>query len=86
MSSKGNFFVRMSGPPYTFQSPPDPFVGPEALLEIIFPIEKDRPSVRWLQRLTKARAIPSLKIGGKRFYNTGAVRKALDAYVISELN
>jgi hypothetical protein len=63
-----------------------PLVGAQTLLDTLFPLKADRPSVRWLQRLTKARAIPSLKIGGKRFYKLEAVREALDAYEISALN
>jgi hypothetical protein len=73
----------MSGAPYNSQDLPDPFVGAQALLEIIFPIKKDRPSQRWLQRQTKARAVPSIKIGGKRFYEPAAVRKAIKSFEIS---
>lgn len=76
----------MSGSPYIsnfIKDSPDPIVGADTLLEIIFPIERDRPSVRWLQRLTKARAVPSVKIGGKRFYEPAAVRKAIQAFEIS---
>jgi hypothetical protein len=57
-------------------------LGGKALLAAIFPNTDDRPSVRWLQRLVKAKAIPSLKIGGKRFFAPDAVRQALDDFEI----
>ena len=85
MSSQGDFVVVMSGQPYIF-SPAiadDALVQGETLLAQMFPVENDRPSLRWLQRLTAARAIPSIKLKGKRFYRLKAVRQAIESYEIS---
>ena len=54
-------------------------VNGRTLLEILF--QKDsRPSPRWLMRMTKARAIPSIIIGRRRFYDPDKVRAALDRH------
>jgi hypothetical protein len=76
----------MSGQPYTFRNPladSDALVQGETLLAQIFPVENDRPSLRWLQRLTASRTIPSIKLKGKRFYRVHAVREAIKAFEIA---
>ena len=76
----------MSGQPYNFSNPladSDALVQGETLLAQIFPVENDRPSLRWLQRLTASRAIPSIKLKGKRFYRLKAVQQAIQAFEIS---
>lgn len=59
-------------------------VSGDTLLEQVFPVVRDRPSLRWLQRMTKSRAIPSLKVGKLRYYKVAAVRRALDEFEIIE--
>ena len=49
----------------------------EELLRALFTEEK-RPSVRWLQRMMKARAVPYIKIGRFVYFDLAAVRSALD--------
>lgn len=47
------------------------------LLETTFD-EASRPSLRWLRMQTKARAIPSVRIGRLIFYSPEQVRNALE--------
>ena len=47
------------------------------LLETTFD-EASRPSLRWLRQQTKARAIPSVRIGRLIFYSPEQVRAALE--------
>lgn len=51
-------------------------VGAEGLLAAIFD-ESARPSLRWLQKMNKARVIPSYKIGSLRLYSVPEVQHAL---------
>ncbi len=54
-------------------------VGAETLLETLFPVERDRPTLRWLAEMRKRRLIPFRKIGGRIiFYDVAEVRAALD--------
>ena len=59
------------------------YLGPDSLLSALFPNKADQPSLRWLQRLTASRAIPSIKIKGKRFYRLKAVQQAIESFEIS---
>jgi hypothetical protein len=56
---------------------PEALVGAETLLEQLFPVKRDRPSVKWLKRQQSARVIPFLKIGHFVRYNVADVRAAL---------
>jgi hypothetical protein len=54
-------------------------VGAETLLEILFPVERDRPTLRWLAEMRKRRLIPFRKIGSRIIrYDVVEVRAALD--------
>lgn len=54
-------------------------VGAETLLETLFPVERDRPTLRWLAEMRKRRLIPFRKIGGRIIrYDVAEVRAALD--------
>jgi hypothetical protein len=54
-------------------------VGAETLLETLFPVERDRPTLRWLAQMRKRRLIPFRKIGGRIIrYDVAEVRAALD--------
>jgi hypothetical protein len=55
--------------------------GPR-LLEVIFPNEVCRPSMRWLKTQEKKRAIPFMRIGRLIFYDPPRVRAALTARTI----
>jgi hypothetical protein len=55
--------------------------GPR-LLEVIFPNEVCRPSMRWLKTQEKKRAIPFMRIGRLIFYDPSRVRAALTARTI----
>ena len=80
MSKTNNFFAISGSTATTVNS--TSLVGGQALLVALFPNEEDRPSMRTLQRLVKARDIPSLKIRGKRFFSPEAVRRALDDFEV----
>ena len=54
-------------------------VGEQALLEILWPNEIDRPSVRWLRLQRAKRAIPFIKFGRFIWFNPEAVAAALAA-------
>lgn len=63
-------------------STPEPgtaLVGGETLLETLFPVDRDRPTPRWLAEMRKRRLIPFRKIGGRIIrYDVAEVRAALD--------
>jgi len=63
-------------------STPEPgsaLVGAETLLETLFPVERDRPTHRWLAEMRKRRLIPFRKIGGRIIrYDVAEVRAAID--------
>lgn len=63
-------------------STPEPgpaLVGAETLLETLFPVERDRPTLRWLAEMRKRRLIPFRKIGGRIIrYDVAEVRAAID--------
>ena len=50
----------------------------QQLLDQLFE-PNSRPSLRWLRSQTKAKTIPSIKIGHLRFFDITAVRAALAA-------
>ena len=51
----------------------------EELLAELFPHEATRPSMKWLESLTEAGVVPSLKIAGLRRYDLERVVRALNA-------
>jgi hypothetical protein len=53
-------------------------VSSKRLLEILFPDENSRPTVRWLEMNRKARKIPFIKISRLVFFNPIRVREALN--------
>ncbi|MGB0152996.1 MAG: hypothetical protein ACPGFB_03110 [Verrucomicrobiales bacterium] len=58
--------------------PDNALVGGETLLEIVFPDERDRPSLRWLAAMRQRRLIPYRKIGGRMIrYDVGEVKAAI---------
>ena len=54
-------------------------VGAVPLLEITFPREETRPSLRWLREMQAKRLIPFRKIGRMTYFCPVEVRRALDA-------
>ena len=50
--------------------------GPR-LLEILFPVETCRPSLRWLRDQQARRAIPYVKLGRLVFFNPDHVLKVI---------
>lgn len=73
----------MTPAPDMLQSPSDapthrPLVGAQTLLETLWPVERDRPSLRWLRKQTATRAIPFMKCGHLVFFDVDAVRRAFD--------
>lgn len=54
------------------------FVGPEKLLEELFPDESVRPSVYWLRDQRVKRLIPYQKLGQKIFYSPAQVHKSIE--------
>jgi hypothetical protein len=53
------------------------YVDGPRLLEILFPHEKCRPSLRWLRDQQKRRTIPFIKISHLVFFDAEQVRDAL---------
>lgn len=51
--------------------------GGERLLEIIFPDEDSRPTLRWLRKMQKLRRIPFVKIGRRVWFFPDQVRAAM---------
>lgn len=58
---------------------PQGLVGAKTLLEIIWPCETDRPSLRFLRELQAKRLIPYRKISRMVFFDPEEVRRSLDA-------
>jgi hypothetical protein len=57
-----------------------------SLLEVIFPNPSDRPSRRWLEKMTKARAVPCIRLSERmKLYDPAAVRAALDKFNVREV-
>jgi hypothetical protein len=52
-------------------------VGAESLLVILWPNEKDRPSLRWLRDQQKARKIPFAKVGRLVWFDPPAVKASI---------
>jgi hypothetical protein len=52
-------------------------VGAKALLESLWPDEKDRPSIRWLRYQQKSRTIPYVKMGHRVWFDPIQVRAAV---------
>lgn len=53
------------------------FVGHERLLELIWPDEKARPSVKWLHHQRANRQIPYIRVGRLIFYDPVRVKASL---------
>jgi hypothetical protein len=56
--------------------------GPR-LLEILFPDEQCRPSMRWLKTQEANRAVPFMRLGRLIFYDPPKVRATLAARTIA---
>lgn len=57
-----------------------------SLLEVLFPNPADRPTRRWLEKMTKARAIPCIRLSERmKLYDAAAVRAALEKFSIKEV-
>jgi len=61
------------------KSNPSGLVGALTLLELLFPDEATRPSLRWLRHQQAKRLIPYLKIGRLVFFDPVQVRLAFDS-------
>ena len=64
------------------QPPSSELVGPETLLEKLFPVEQDRPSRRWLTDRVREGVIPYIKVGHLTWYSVPQVDAALRARTI----
>jgi hypothetical protein len=53
-------------------------VGAMTLLALLWPAEQDRPSLRWLRKMTGARLLPYRKIGHRVFFDPAEVRRVVD--------
>jgi len=53
-------------------------VSANTLLAVIWPEEKDRPSIRWLREQQARRAIPFVKMGHLVFFDIDRVRAAIE--------
>jgi hypothetical protein len=64
----------------TTAAPPAPrgLFGALATLEIVFPDEAARPSVRTFRQWQRLRLIPFIKINRRTFFDPAEVRRALD--------
>ena len=60
------------------ESLPGGLVGAETLLELIWPDENTRPSLRWLREMQAKRLVPFRKIGRLVYFDPIEVRQALD--------
>jgi hypothetical protein len=54
-------------------------VSAQRALEIIWPDEASRPSLRWFHGMQAKRLIPFMKIAGRVFFDPPEVREALKA-------
>ena len=54
------------------------FVDGKALLELLFPEEATRPTLRWLRKMTATRSLPFIKIGNRIWFNVCDVRRHID--------
>lgn len=52
-------------------------VGKQALLELLFPNEADRPTTRWLDVQCKRRVIPFIRLGRLIWFDVAQVREAI---------
>ena len=55
------------------------FVDGPRLLELLFPDQACRPSLRWLRHQQKARRLPFVRIGRLVFFDTEQVRNHIRA-------
>ena len=53
-------------------------IGAETCLNIVFPDEATRPSLRYFRELQRKRLVPFKKIGRRTFFDPVEVRRALD--------
>ena len=75
----------MSGKAKKQDSIPSGLVGALPLLEITFPDEKTRPSLRWLREMQAKRLIPFRKIGRLVYFSPEEVRQALDQFKVETI-
>jgi hypothetical protein len=54
------------------------FVPGEVLLATLWPDEETRPTLRWLRKMTKLRALPFLKLGNRVWFDPARVRRHLE--------
>ena len=54
------------------------FVPGEVLLATLWPDEESRPTLRWLRKMTKLRALPFLKLGNRVWFDPARVRRHLE--------
>ena len=52
-------------------------VGAETMMEMVWPNEKDRPSLRTLANWQRLRIIPFVKLGGRVYFNVEDVSEAV---------
>jgi hypothetical protein len=57
-----------------------------SLLEVLFPNPADRPTRRWLEKMTKSRAVPCIRLSERmKLYDPAAVRAALEKFNVKEV-
>jgi hypothetical protein len=54
------------------------FVNGALLLELLFPEEETRPTMRWLRKMTATRSLPFIKIGNRSWFNVADVRRHIE--------
>jgi len=57
----------------------DGLICSKKLLEVLFPDESARPTMRWLEMQRKAKRIPFIKISRLVFFDADKVRDSLNA-------
>lgn len=56
---------------------PGQLVRGETLLELLFPVESERPTLAWLTQQRKRKAVPFIRIGRLIYFDPDQVRKAI---------
>ena len=64
--------------PAKLEENPLALVPGEILLEVLWPETETRPTMRWLRKMTKTRAVPFVKLGNRVWFDVQRVRRHLD--------
>ncbi len=64
--------------PAKLEEKPLAFVPGEVLLEVLWPEENTRPTMRWLRKMTATRSIPFVRLGNRVWFDAARVRRHLE--------